>query len=252
MNNRDPYGYRPRPDNQNQGWQNENWQEGEGQQEAYADPYAGQYTEQYEGQYKEQNEAQHEQQYGGQYEEQQYAEQYEDANQQPYADPYSGQRARSGNPASEPAYDPHAYGQQEYEDYEEPVRPARAPRAKPKPTVISTNATINLTSTIGAFSGLFGLFLYFADKKSRAVRRFAVQSAGLFCITAFVTIALALLAALFGFIPLIGLVLGGLIWVAVLALLSWSLYQRVQLMLHAYRGEAYVVPVIGRHFRQFE
>ena len=47
------------------------------------------------------------------------------------------------------------------------------------PEVISTSQAVNLTSTIASLSALFALFFCFADQRSRAVRRFSVQSVGL-------------------------------------------------------------------------
>ena len=160
-------------------------------------------------------------------------------------DPYGGYEGYDDvRDGKRPGFvDPPEYGR----SFEEAPPPPRQ-----NPTVISTNATINLTCTLCAGCGLFGLFLYFVDRRSRAVRRCAVQSAGLLCVTVFLSAGLAVLATLFGMIPLIGGLLGALSWMLMAAVLCGDIYLRVRLMAHAYRGEAYVLPLIGRQCRQFE
>ncbi len=148
-------------------------------------------------------------------------------------------------------YEEDAGYEQPYETYAEPEPPPPRRPAR-KETVLSANATINLTCTIAASFGLFALFLCFAERDNRVIRRFAVQSAGLFCVMAFASISLAVLGLIVGLIPLIGVVFGALFWAVWLALLAWDILQRVRLMLHAYRGLAYTVPLIGKHCRQFE
>ena len=161
------------------------------------------------------------------YEDEEYAEE-----QQAYAPVYAEEEAEA------PYDDPQAA----------PRREANAPRAQ----IISTNMTINLTCTLCAGCGLLALFLRFADTRSRAVRRVAVQSAGLTCVMAFLSVGLWVLGLILGWIPLIGRLLTGLLWAVWLALMAGDGYARVQMMLHAYRGEAYVLPFIGEKCRQFE
>ncbi|MDR3051574.1 MAG: hypothetical protein LBU67_07620 [Oscillospiraceae bacterium] len=180
---------------------------------------------------------------------------YDDYEQEPY-----GQEPPYG-PADEPeeqdeGYEPYApydEGQpyQRYGDYGDPP-PRRAPRPRPRPPVISTNPTINLICTLCALCGPLGLFFFFADEKSRAVRRFAVQSSGLFCTGAFLSMAMLVLGLAVGWMPIVGSFLVGLLWVLWAALAAFCLYLRVRLMLHAYRGEGYVLPIIGARCRQFE
>ena len=161
--------------------------------------------------------------------------------EQPYDQPYEQPHEQQYEQQYEQPYDP---GYQEQMPYSR-----REPR---KPAVISNNATINLICTICAGCGLFGLFLYFVDRRSRAVRRCAVQSAGLLCVSVFLSAGLAVLATLFGMIPFIGGLLSTLLWLLLVVVLGGDLYLRVQLMAHAYRGEAYVLPFIGERCRQFE
>ena len=114
------------------------------------------------------------------------------------------------------------YDEQEepMDDYveEEPRRPQRA--------IISTNLTVNLICTLCSMLGILGVFFFFAEKRSQAVRRYAVQSTGLFFVVAVITVVL---------------------WVLALHVVG-----RIRMMFSAYRGEAYVLPLIGAHLRQFE
>lgn len=156
---------------------------------------------------------------------------------------------QQGTYAQEP-YDGYAPYEQPYEAYEQEC-PVRPPKQEPPP-VISANATINLTSTLCAASGLLGVFFFFAEKRSRVVRRFAVQSTGLFLAMIFASVGLGILGMLLGWVPFIGGVLRALLWIVWAALFAVSVFQRVKLMLHAYRGEGYLVPWIGKYCRQFE
>lgn len=155
--------------------------------------------------------------------------------------------------------------EEEQEAYEQAQAPyeieeqPEAPRWQPKPYgrsehggIISTNLTINLICTLGAMCGPFGLFLYFADKRSQAVRRYAVQSSALFFVYVIVAILCYVLGAVLGVIPILGGIfkaIFNLIWAAVTIV---DIVARVKMMLHAYAGEAYVLPVIGEQARSFE
>lgn len=140
---------------------------------------------------------------------------------------------------------------------EAPEEPALHWRPKPylrggASGVISTNLTINLICTLCAIGGLLGLFFYFADKRSQAVRRYAVQSIALLFVYAIGATLCFVLGAVLGVIPLLGGVLKAACNLAWLALTVLDLVARVKMMLHAYAGEAYVLPVIGEQARSFE
>lgn len=120
------------------------------------------------------------------------------------------------------------------------------------PEIISTSQAVNLTSTIASFFGLAALFLCFADQRSHAIRRFAIQSVGLLVIQVGLGLVCLLLAALLGWIPLVGYVLCLLLWIAFLAVCVLVLLLRVRMMVRAYRGEAYVLPAVGEMLRRFE
>lgn len=140
------------------------------------------------------------------------------------------------------------YDEQEepMDDYveEEPRRPQRA--------IISTNLTVNLICTLCSMLGILGVFFFFAEKRSQAVRRYAVQSTGLFFVVAVITVVLWVLALIFGAIPVFGMVFGGLMRLLMFGVFALNVVGRIRMMFSAYRGEAYVLPLIGAHLRQFE
>lgn len=138
--------------------------------------------------------------------------------------------------------------------YEEPYAPYGEPEPQParRPVILSTNMTVNLTCTLASMLGAFGLFLCFADRRSHAVRRYAVQSTGLMALFVFVSLLLWLLAAVLSWIPLLGWIFAAAVNAARVAVLCADVVLRVQMMLHAYRGEAYVLPVWGEQLRAFE
>ena len=121
-----------------------------------------------------------------------------------------------------------------------------------EPEIISTSQAVNLTSTIASLSALFALFFCFADQRSRAVRRFSVQSVGLGAIHLLLGMVIWILCEVLGWIPLIGSVLRGLLLLVLTLATILVIVLRVRMALHAYRGEAHVLPVIGQALRLFE
>ena len=120
------------------------------------------------------------------------------------------------------------------------------------PEIISTSQAVNLTSTIASLSALFALFFCFADQRSRAVRRFSVQSVGLGAIHLLLGMVIWILCEILGWIPLVGSVLRGLLLLVLIVATVIVIILRVRMALHAYRGEAHVLPVIGQALRRFE
>lgn len=173
--------------------------------------------------------------------------------------PFDENDGRVDGQPEEPVYveeDEAAYEQPIYEQpvYEEPYEPFGQPEPEPapQPTILSTNLTVNLICTLASMLGAFGLFLYFADKRSQAVHRYAVQSTGLLAVFVFASLLLWVCALALSWIPLLGWLLAAVFNVARLAAVCANVALRVQMMLHAYRGEAYVLPLIGEKLRAFE
>ncbi len=146
--------------------------------------------------------------------------------------------------------EPYDYDQpyQEDQPYEEPLY-EEAPQ---EPELVSTSQAVNLTCMLAAFSGLFAFFLYIADRRSDAVRRMAVQSIALTGGFFSVSVVLLVVGTLFRIIPFLGIIIAVIFWLLFAALLLATIYLKVQMALHAYRGYAYQLPVIGAYVRRFE
>lgn len=120
------------------------------------------------------------------------------------------------------------------------------------PDVISTSQAINLTTTLASASLLFSIFLLFADQRSRAVRRYAVQSVGLGVLHVAVALLCWIVSLLIGWAPLIGALVRLILRLVLLAFSALALVLRVRMMYSAYRGVAWVLPLIGPRLRRFE
>ena len=148
-----------------------------------------------------------------------------------------------------PGYNAAGYDEAGYDD------PAYGPEAYDEPPlareIIATNRTVLLTCTLAAMISLFGLFLCFAEKRSRAIRHFAGQSAALMGIHALLALILFALASLLGSLPLIGIVLRGLCLVVYLATLLVIIVLRIRMMFFAYQGIRFTLPVVGERVSQW-
>lgn len=110
--------------------------------------------------------------------------------------------------------------------------------------VIATNRTIRLICTFASLSGLFAIFLCFAEKESRAIRRYSYQSAALSGITWMMALVLMVLGVTVGSIPLMGFVVTLLCWLMMIAFLVVVVVFRIRMMLFAWNGFAFRLPVI--------
>lgn len=131
----------------------------------------------------------------------------------------------------------------------EPLAPEELPS---EPELVSTSQAINLTCTLAAFFGFFALFLYFADQRSNAVRRISVQSTALTAIFLVISAVLMILGGILSMIPLIGIAFSVVFWCLFAIVVIAALLLKIRMMMHAYRGYAYVLPVIGEKLRHFE
>ena len=113
------------------------------------------------------------------------------------------------------------------------------------PQVIATDRTICLSCTLAALTGLSGLFLFFAEEESSAIRHFAVQSMALSICLALCGLAASVVGATLGSIPLMGFVIRVLCWLAFAGAGAGCLALRVRMMLMGWRGVSFTVPVIG-------
>lgn len=93
---------------------------------------------------------------------------------------------------------------------------------------VTENVEALLCYVLGWVSGLVFLLL---EQKNAFVRFHALQSLVTF-------LGLFLVSMVFGFIPLLSLLFNGLIWI--LSIVLW-----IVLMVKAYKGERYKLPVVG-------
>ena len=155
----------------------------------------------------------------------------------------------------EPPYEEEAQEAYEEESYEEdqPYGEQQPYEEETQgPELVSTSQAVNLTCTLAAFSGLFALFLYVADRRSDAVRRIAVQSVALTGVFFCASVVLWIVGTLFRFIPFLGIIIAVIFWLLFAALLMITVFLKVQMMLNAYKGLSYQLPVIGAYVRRFE
>lgn len=170
---------------------------------------------------------------------------WEEAPQEPYAYEEASYE--------EPPYEEAPYEEPPYDDpyddgYDEPERPTRVP---PKPEVIATNTAIRLTCTLCAMCGLLGVFMCWAEKESRAIRHFAVQSTAMSALHLFCGLLLFLISGLLGGIPFLGFLLTMVCWLVYIALLVVIVVVRTRMMLHAWRGIRFTIPGLWRMIERF-
>ncbi|MDR0928433.1 MAG: hypothetical protein LBM74_01820 [Oscillospiraceae bacterium] len=126
------------------------------------------------------------------------------------------------------------------------------PEQDTNPNVISTSQAVNLTATLASLSALAALFLCFADQRSRAIRRFSVQSVGLGVVHLAIAMLCWIVSAIVGWLPVVGYFLSIACAVVLIAVTVLFFLLRLRMMFRAYRGEAYVLPGIGESLRRFE
>jgi len=164
------------------------------------------------------------------------------------------------DPYLEPGYEPET--QQEayddtyaqyppYDDAQETYDP-QPTEWSDQPEIVSTSQAINLTCALASISALLALFLCFADQRSRAVRRFAIQSVGLGAIHIGFFVILRIIDFLLRWVPYLGHWLSLMLTVILIAISILFYALRVVMMYRAYRGEAYTLPVFGGSLRRFE
>ena len=137
---------------------------------------------------------------------------------------------------------------------QEPAPQERQTGAEEQPVgqdVIATNGTVKLTCTLAAMMSVFALFLCYAEKNSPAIRRFSVQSVTLSAVHLLVGIALAFVGSLLGFIPILGFLITLVCWLVYIALLIAVLVVRVRMMLAAYQGLKFSLPLLDGAIDRF-
>lgn len=132
-----------------------------------------------------------------------------------------------------------------------PDTQAEAPEDGPQAQVLATNRTICLICTLSAMLSLFALFLVFAERRSRAIRHFSVQSVGLAAAHLGSGLVLLALGALLRPIPILGYVTTLTFLLIYLAILIAALVLRVKMMLYAWRGWRFELPILGCRLQRY-
>lgn len=163
-----------------------------------------------------------------------------------------GNEEQPGWAERQPLYDPRPMDgmDQPYFDapYQEEAWETEPPPAEPE--IIATNGTVKLTCTLAAFCSLLALFFFFADRRSRAIRHVSVQSLGIAAVHVLGAALLILLGSLLGGIPFLGFLITILCWLLYIALAAACVFFRVKLMLAAYAGVKYTLPLLGEKLEQ--
>ena len=117
--------------------------------------------------------------------------------------------------------------------------------------VIATNGTVKLTCTLAAMLGLFALFLCFAEKRSPAIRRYSVQSTAISAAHLIAGLVLLTAGSVVGLIPILGFLVKLVCWLVYIAALIAMLVVRVRMMLAAYQGIRFDLPLVGSSLNRF-
>ncbi len=112
--------------------------------------------------------------------------------------------------------------------------------------LLATNTGVRLTCTMAAMLSVFAVFLCWAEKESRVIRRFAVQSAALAAVHLCGGIVLGVISILVGSVPYLGFLMTLIGWLIYIAVALAVLFLRVKLMERAWHGRRFELPLIER------
>ena len=119
------------------------------------------------------------------------------------------------------------------------------PRRENVEEILATNRMVMLTCTLAAMLPPFALFLIFAEKKSRAIRHFSLQSLGLTLCHMATAAVLVVINAILGGIPFLGFLVNLILWIVYISAAIVMLILRVRMMFFAWRGAKFTLPLIG-------
>lgn len=117
--------------------------------------------------------------------------------------------------------------------------------------IVATNRMVLLTCTLASMMPPFALFLLFAERKSRAIRHFALQSLALTICHLILGGMLVLLNAMLGGIPFLGFLMNLVLWIIYISAVLVMLVLRIRMMFFAWRGAKFLLPWIGRRVERF-
>lgn len=117
--------------------------------------------------------------------------------------------------------------------------------------LLATNTGVRLACTMAAMLSPFAIFLCWAERESRVIRRFAVQSAALLALHLLGAALLGIISLIVGSIPYLGFLLTLLGWLVYIAVAVVVLFLRVKLMERAWHGRKFDLPLLERMIRKF-
>lgn len=123
--------------------------------------------------------------------------------------------------------------------------------AEKLPEVIATNMAVRLTCTMCAMIGLLAAFMCYAERDSRAIRHFAVQSTALTVVHAVLIAVLLVAGSVMGGIPYMGFLVQLICWLAYFAALMTLMVVRFRMMLHAWRGLRFQLPLLWPRLERY-
>ncbi|MGN1368131.1 MAG: hypothetical protein ACI4WX_04635 [Aristaeellaceae bacterium] len=117
--------------------------------------------------------------------------------------------------------------------------------------LLATNTGVRLACTMAAMLGVFAIFLCWAEKESRVIRRFAVQSATLTALHLCGGAVLGVISLVVGQVPYLGFLMTLLGWLIYIAVAIMVLFLRIKLMEHAWHGRRFELPLLEGLIRRF-
>ena len=112
--------------------------------------------------------------------------------------------------------------------------------------LLATNTGVRLACTMAAMLSPFAIFLCWAEKESRVIRRFAVQSAALAVVHLMGGAILGIISLLVGNIPYFGFLMRLMGWLIYTAIALVALFLRVKLMERAWHGRRFDLLMLER------
>lgn len=117
--------------------------------------------------------------------------------------------------------------------------------------LLATNTGVRLSCTMAAMISLFAIFLCWAEKDSKVIRRYAVQSTALAACHLCGAIPLMLISLLMGSIPYLGFLMKLMGWLVYIAAAVVVLAMRIKLMERAWLGRQFDLPLLERIVQRF-
>ena len=132
---------------------------------------------------------------------------------------------------------------QTQENIDAPVPPGRE--------VLATNTGVRLACTMAAMCSLFAAFLCWAERESRVIRRFAVQSAALLVVHVLLAAMLAGVGFVCSAVPYFGFLVSLTCWLVYIAAVIVLLAFRFRLMECGWHGRRFDLPLLEKIIRKY-